>query len=258
MALSDVLGSALPAAGFLLGGPAGAAVGAFAGGLAQNSAANRKMGEWNQLDRAIPLNDPAQQSYLGRLERQERQYRAGADPSTALANRMAQQAGAQTQSNLVRSGGPGIVQNLLSSQNVTQRNLAQAGALAAQGADRMLGMQGDLTNMMAQRRYDRQRYRRDLALMQGQQMRQDANNQMMSAVSMLPGIAGEGYKGLLGKKPINPGSYGGGGGLGNAWRTQGTGGNMPAPMTTPAQYAMLPGSVQAPTSAYDMGQQVNI
>jgi len=186
MALSDVLGSALPAAGFLLGGPAGAAVGAFAGGLAQNSAANRKMGEWNQLDRAIPLNDPAQQSYLGRLERQERQYRAGADPSTALANRMAQQAGAQTQSNLVRSGGPGIVQNLLSSQNVTQRNLAQAGALAAQGADRMLGMQGDLTNMMAQRRYDRQRYRRDLALMQGQQMRQDANNQMMSAIALLP------------------------------------------------------------------------
>ena len=171
MALSDVLGSALPAAGFLLGGPAGAAVGAFAGGLAQNSAANRKMGEWNQLDRAIPLNDP---------------YRAGADPSTALANRMAQQAGAQTQSNLVRSGGPGIVQNLLSSQNVTQRNLAQAGALAAQGADRMLGMQGDLTNMMAQRRYDRQRYRRDLALMQGQQMRQDANNQMMSAIALLP------------------------------------------------------------------------
>jgi hypothetical protein len=99
---------------------------------------------------------------------------------------MAQQAGAQTQSNLVRSGGPGIVQNLLSSQNVTQRNLAQAGALAAQGADRMLGMQGDLTNMMAQRRYDRQRYRRDLALMQGTQMQQDANNQMMSAIALLP------------------------------------------------------------------------
>ncbi len=186
MALSDVLGVALPAAGFVLGGPAGAAVGALAGGLIQSSAADKKMGEWNQLDRAIPLNDPAQQRYLGRLERQERQYRAGTDPSTALANRMAQQAGAQTQSNLVRASGGGVIQNLLSSQNVTQRNLAQTGALAAQGADRMLGMQGDLTNMMAQRRYDRQRYRRDLALMQGQQMRQDANNQMTSAIGLLP------------------------------------------------------------------------
>ncbi len=249
MALSDVLGVALPAAGFVLGGPAGAAVGALAGGLIQSSAADKKMGEWNQLDRAIPLNDPAQQRYLGRLERQERQYRAGTDPSTALANRMAQQAGAQTQSNLVRASGGGVIQNLLSSQNVTQRNLAQTGALAAQGADRMLGMQGDLTNMMAQRRYDRQRYRRDLALKQGQQMRQDANNQMMSAIALLPQAKfSAGRSSPLSAQPQEA--------LGGSWRTQGTGGPIPAAPTPAPQYQMLAGSVPSPTSAYDMGQQV--
>jgi len=245
----------------LIGGPAGAAVGSLAGGLVQNAAAGKKMGEHDRLDNQIPLNDPMQQRFLGRLERQERHYRAGTDPNTALANRLAQQSGAQAQSNLVRAGGPGVVQNILSSQNVTNRGLAQSAADAAARADNMMGMQGQLTNMMAERRYDRQRYRRDLALMQGVQKQQDANNMMSSAVGMIPQIAGGegGYKGLLGGVgKSGPGSYGGGGGLGDAWRTQGTGGTIPMAPTQAPQYTMLSGSVQEPTSAYDMGQQVNI
>lgn len=198
MALSDVLGSVLPAAGMLIGGPAGAAVGSLAGGLVQNAAAGKKMGEHDRLDNQIPLNDPVQQRFLGRLERQERHYRAGTDPNTALANRLAQQSGAQAQANLVRAGGPGVVQNILSSQNVTNRGLAQSAADAAARADNMMGMQGQLTNMMAERRYDRQRYRRDLALMQGVQKQQDANNMMSSAVGMIPQIAADGNGGFGG------------------------------------------------------------
>lgn len=144
----------------------------------------------DKLDKQIPLNDPVQQGYLNRLAQQERYYRSGADPNTGLANRLVQQSGAQTQSNLVRAGGPGTVQNLLSSQNVTNRGLAANAAQAAGMADNMLGMQGNLVNLMAQRRYDRMRYGRDKALMQGQQYQQNSNN-FVSSILGTPGtVAG--------------------------------------------------------------------
>jgi len=144
----------------------------------------------DRLDSQIPLNDPVQQTFLNRLNQQERYYRAGSDPNTALANRLTQQAGAQTQSNLVRAGGPGTVQNLLSSQNVTNRGLAGNAAQAAGMADNLLGMQGQLTTLMANRRYDRQRYARDKALMQGQQYQQNSNNLVSSLYSTLGIMAG--------------------------------------------------------------------
>ena len=206
MAFSDVLGLALPAAGYALGGPIGGAIGSFAGGLAMNAAAGNKMKEFERRDKGIPMDDPEQRGYLNRLARQERMYRAGADPNTGLANRLAQQSGAQAQSNLVRAGGPGTVQNLLSSQNITNRGLAANAAQAAGMADRMLGMQGELTNMMANRRYDRQRYRRDLALMQGQQYQQNANNLMSSGLGLAAQGMGANFRGLLGGTRSEAGS----------------------------------------------------
>jgi len=163
----------------------------------------------DKLDKQIPLNDPVQQGYLNRLAQQERYYRSGADPNTGLANRLVQQSGAQTQSNLVRAGGPGTVQNLLSSQNVTNRGLAANAAQAAGMADNMLGMQGNLVNLMAQRRYDRMRYGRDKALMQGQQHQQNSNNFISSMMGTVGDIAR---------------SMGGGGGTGG---TRSVGANAP-------------------------------
>lgn len=200
MAFSDTLGMLLPTAGFALGGPTGGAIGSVLGGMVQSGAGARQMRESNRLDRQIPMDDPEQRGYLNRLARQERQYRAGTDPSTALANRLAQQSGAQTQANLARAGGPGLVQNLLSSQNVTNRGLAQSAAQAAANADNMLGMQGQLVNMMANRRYDRMRYRRDLALMQGQQNQQNANNLMSGALSLAAQGTGANFNGILGNR----------------------------------------------------------
>jgi len=253
MALADVLGAALPALGGVVGGAPGAAVGAFAGGLFQQGEANRKMKEWNRLDRSIPENDPMQQALLGKIQRQENQYRAATDPASSLANRLAQQAGAQTQANLSRAGGPGIVQNLLSSQNATQRNLAQVGANAALRADQMLGMEGQLTGLMAERRYDRQRYRRDLALMQGQQRQQDANNQMMSAIPLLPQVQiGQRYQRPAGIPSAQPG-----GAYGPAWRNQGTGLPVPPSPSDAPQYAMIPEPMNA-TSTYEPGTPVNL
>lgn len=191
---TGVIGGALQGAGVgSAAGPYGSLIGAVLGagaGLMQGQAANRKRSEFEARDAAIPLNDPVQQGFLNRLAQQERQYRIGMDPNTALANRLTQQSGAQTQANLARAGGPGLVQNLLSSQNVTNRGLAASAAQAAGMADNMLGMQGQLVNLMAQRRYDRQRYRRDLALMESAQQQQNINNQFSAGLSALPGVIG--------------------------------------------------------------------
>jgi hypothetical protein len=168
----------------------GGAIGSFAGSLALNAAAGDKMKDFERRDKGIPMDDPEQRGYLNRLVQQERYYRSGADPNTGLANRLVQQSGAQAQANLARAGGPGTVQNLLSSQNVTNRGLAANAAQAAGMADNMLGMQGNLINMMASRRYDRQRYRRDLSLMQGQQQQQNANNMFSSALGTIGTTAG--------------------------------------------------------------------
>lgn len=153
------------------------------------SKAKRSMADFEKRDAAIPLDDPEQRSILNRLGNQERYYRAGTDTNTAYANRLAMNAGAQAQTNLVRAGGPGIIQNLLSSQAVTGRQLGANAAQAAGMANQMLGMQGDLVNLMAQRRYDRQRYRRDLSLMQGTQYQQDANNHTQAGITSATQLA---------------------------------------------------------------------
>ena len=151
----------------------------------KGSQARAKSKEWESRDNAIPMDDPEQRGILNRLAGQERYYRAGTDANTVFANRLATNAGAQTQANLVRAGGPGIIQNLLSSQAVTSRQLGANAAQAAGMANQMLGAQESLVNLMAQRRYDRRKYRRDQALLESQQYRQDANNYTQAAITGL-------------------------------------------------------------------------
>lgn len=157
---------------------------AYSTGMAihRGSQAKAKSREWENRDNAIPMDDPEQRSILNRLGTQGRYYRAGTDANTAYANRLAINAGAQTQDNLRRAGGPGVVQNMLSSQAVTGRQLGANAARAAGMADEMLGAETSLTSLMAQRRYDRKKYRRDQALFEAKQYEQDANNFTGAAV----------------------------------------------------------------------------
>ena len=150
---------------------------AYSGFMAgrRGAQAKAKYKEWENRDAAIPLDDPEQRSILNRLGTQERYYRAGTDANTAYANRLAANAGAQAQANLVRAGGPGVIQNLLSSQAVTSRQLGANAAIAADRANEMLGARNSLTTLMAERRYSRQKYRRDQALQEAQDYRDSAN-----------------------------------------------------------------------------------
>ena len=129
-------------------------------------------------------DDPEQRGYLNRLAMQERLYRSGGDTGTAYANRLAGNAGAQAQANIARAGGgQGLVQNLLSSQAVTQRQYGANMAQTTDRADNMLGLRGQLINMMAQRRYDLQRYKRDREMALWAQKKQLSNNLISSGMS---------------------------------------------------------------------------
>lgn len=155
---------------------------AIRGGI-QAGQAKRGMEKMWREDAKIPLYDPMQQAALQKIRRQESYFRAGADPNTALANRLAGQAAAQTQANLMRGGGPGLVQNLLSSQRVAGDQYAQIGANAAAAANQMLPMELGLVGEMAKRAYDRQRYKRDVYFAQATQKQQDANRSINAAIS---------------------------------------------------------------------------
>lgn len=159
---------------------------------------------WRE-DAKIPLYDPMQQAALQKIRRQESYFRAGADPNTALANRLAGQAAAQTQANLMRGGGPGLVQNLLSSQRVAGDQYAQIGANAAAAANQMLPMELGLVGEMAKRAYDRQRYKRDVYFAQAAQKQQDANRSINAAISSAGNIlaAYSGPQGGPGKLKTN-------------------------------------------------------
>ena len=216
-------------------------------GHAASWKAKKQWGEYEKLANAIG-DDPEQRGLLNTLGRQERLYRAGADTNTAYGNRLAMNAGAQTQANLARAaGGHGLVQNMLSSQAVTQRQLGANAAQAAARADQMLGARGELINLMAQRRYDLQRYRRDAAMAKWAQTKQFSNNMISSGMSQVAG-SGATFAGS------------GGGGMGGDMM----GGAKSAPASTPPQYAnggykMLSydgDHNKNPTSAYDQGQQV--
>lgn len=159
-----------------------AAFNAIRGGI-QAGQAKRGMEKMWREDAKIPLYDPMQQAALQKIRRQESYFRAGADPNTALANRLAGQAAAQTQANLMRGGGPGLVQNLLSSQRVAGDQYAQIGANAAAAANQMLPMELGLVGEMAKRAYDRQRYKRDVYFAQAAQKQQDANRSINAAIS---------------------------------------------------------------------------
>ena len=165
---------------------------AVRGGI-QSGQSKKMMGEMWKEDAKIPLYDPMQQSMLGRLQRQERQMRMGTDPSTALAMRNIGQVAAQTQANLARAGGPGLVQNLLSSQRTAGSRFAEAGANAAAAANQLINPQLGLIGDMARRAYDRQRYRRNVLFAQAQQKKADASASMeaaMGSLAMIPSFMG--------------------------------------------------------------------
>ena len=189
---SGIAGGALTGAGTgaAIGGPWGALIGGVVGGVAggfQGSAAKKKREAADKANAAVNAEDPRQMAYLDRLRRQERYFRNGNDTQTAFAIRNAKQVLGNTQNNLLRAGGPGVVGNLLRANVATGNTIAGISAQAQDNADRAMYAQGGLIGEIANRKYERQREVANQAMANSVAARQDLNNQLAG------GLSGAGY-----------------------------------------------------------------
>lgn len=192
---NSVIGGGLQGAGAgAQFGPIGIGVGAglgILGGFLQGQQQRKNMAAYNKAEAAINPVDPAQTALLGRLRQQEKAYRAGSDPSSAWAMQNQQNALAQTQNNINRMGG-GSVSQLLRSQQNANLGAAQIGAQAAARADQLIPLQANITNVLAERQYQRQQQIRATALARAEQGRQDIFNTLASGIALIPQISGAG------------------------------------------------------------------
>lgn len=191
---SAVFGNAVSgaAAGAPLGafGMAGGAIIGGITGLAQGKRAQQLEKEYQAAESAIQPINPMQMAYLNRVRQQERNFRAGSDPSSAFAAMNARNVGGQTMANINRAGGAGVVGNLLRAQSGTNQAIAGIGANAAAGANQMLAMQGGLIDRMADKVYQRQVERRNQAMERSVSARQNIQNTFQGALAMVPGMTG--------------------------------------------------------------------
>lgn len=199
---TGIAGGALSGAGYgaQLGmgfGPEGAAIGAGIGllgggliGAFQGAGAKKLRKAYDAAEKNINPIDPMQVAMLARYRQQERNLRAGTDTASAFAANQARNVAAQTQSNITRAGGPGLVGNLLRSQQALGGTIAGIGANASQGANQMLGAQGALTNLISERAYQLQREIRNIAMERSAAARQGLNNALAGGLAMIPQLAG--------------------------------------------------------------------
>ena len=187
-------GAAQGASAGMAFGPVGAGIGAVVGAVAggfQGGRAKKLEQAYQKLEKNIQPVDPGMQAYLARLRGQERAFRAGTDTSSAFAAQQARNVGAQTQANIARAGGPGVVGNLLRSQQALGGTIAGIGAQAQQGANFILGQSGGILGNISERIYQRQRELRNQAMSRAAGARQDVNNLFAGGLAMLPQIAGK-------------------------------------------------------------------
>lgn len=142
--------------------------------------------EHDRLDAAIPLYDPNMLALRGETERRRRAFDAGADPLTGYNIRRVMQTGAQTQENALRAGARGVG-DLMRVQSMTNEGIAGASALAARRSDAAFGMEGALTQAMAERVYNRQMADKRLAWNQYARAKEDWQRQRSAGIAMLVG-----------------------------------------------------------------------
>jgi len=191
----------------------GTAIGAVVGGVAggfQGANAKKKREAAEKANAAVNADDPQQVAYLERLRRQERYFRNGNDTQTAFAIRNAKQVLGNTQNNLLRAGGPGVVGNLMRANVATGNTIAGISAQAQDNADRAMYAQGGLIGEIANRKYERQREVANQAMARSVAARNDLNNQLAGGLSSMGSLGmSAGFKGMGGAKSRG-GSFGGG------------------------------------------------
>jgi hypothetical protein len=168
----------------------GFGINALRGGVA--AAQNKGLkNDFMAADAAVNPIDPNQTAFLNRLRSQEQRFRAGTDPSSAWAMQNVNQQDAQRQRNLLRAGGAGLVGNILRSGQIAGQGAAEVGGRAAAMGNQLVGMQMGMTNLIAERVYNRQRELSNRAMARWQQNRQDIQNAISGITATLPEIGSQ-------------------------------------------------------------------
>jgi hypothetical protein len=187
MAILDVLAQAAPAAGTLLGGPVGGAIGTLASGIIQGVEADKYRKQYESAMKDIPLKDPMEVAQLDAAQRRRAALEAGMDPMTGMQRRSIENAGAQTMSNIVRSGGNNV-SSILRGQQAINSGIANVGAQASTRADQLFAMEGMLTKDIADRAYRRQMSDAQIKWQEFASRKEDANRTTMASIGLLPKI----------------------------------------------------------------------
>lgn len=173
-------------------GPIGMGAGAVLGGISgliSGQNANKRQADFQKADRGLSPYDPMQMALLEKIRSQRRMFQMGTDPTTAYRNRLAMNTGATTAMNVERAGGPDAINGLLRVQNNTNSAVQSNGAAGANYGQELLGMEGALTNHLADYAQNLQMQRRNEALARSEQARQDINDRFTASLGAIPGIA---------------------------------------------------------------------
>lgn len=182
------------------GALAGLIIGGVAGGVKGDNVRKQRLAA-EKADREINPINPQEQALLNRLNMLETSYRSGTDPASSFARYAQQNALAQTQANIARTGVGGV-SNLLRAQAQANIGNAQIGAAAARNADSLLPMQVSIQNAITERLYQRQQQRRADAYARHAQGQQDLNNMFSGGMATMPNTLGS----MKGTKSTQPSS----------------------------------------------------
>ena len=155
----------------------------------------------------IPMEDKGIRGYLDELRTQRQYAMSGATKMMAFKRRMIEDSQKSINSNLLRSAGGssgGLMQGLLASGNIAQRNLMGAAAQSEQQGLQLLGMEGPVISDMSDRRLSLQTYARDVANARAAARRQDANSNIMGSLGAITSMDMGGFGGGYPKTPKDP------------------------------------------------------
>ena len=156
-------------------------------GLIDNSAAKKQQAKADSLAGAIPRVDPGVQNHLNDLRMRTRYAETGMSKIAAYKKQTAENAGAQTATNLLRGAGtsPGALQQgLLRNEDRTQDALMRGGAESEAQAGQYFAMQTPLISDIADRGLSLDTYARDKASFTAAQTQQNANNALTGVMGL--------------------------------------------------------------------------
>jgi hypothetical protein len=160
----------------------------IAQGVGSAGRARKARGQFDRAEAAIPEQDPMQVAMLDTVRGQRKAFMAGTDPISAFTRQQSQNMVQQTQGNLGRIGR-GTTSDMLRAQRVGENAMGAAGARAAQTGVGLLGMEGTMTNALADRAFNTQWSRANRMWSEYARAKEDSNAQIMAGIGMLPDLA---------------------------------------------------------------------